>query len=64
MNANRSRWHWLLWVPIVLPLITPLYNSTEPRLYGIPFFYWSQMALVGLPMVFILLVYQATKERK
>jgi hypothetical protein len=60
---DRSAWHWLLWLPVVLPLITPLYNRTEPRWYGIPFFYWFQLAFVGLDIAVITIVYLATKSR-
>lgn len=63
MTTDRSGWHWLLWVPIALPLLTPLYNRVEPRLWGIPFFYWFQLACVALEIVVITVVYQATKRR-
>ena len=48
--ARRSRrldanpWHWLLFVPVVLPLIPGLYNQLTPALFGVPFFYWFQLA--------------------
>jgi hypothetical protein len=37
-----------LWLaaPCVVALWAPLYNSTSPELFGIPFFYWFQMLLV------------------
>ncbi len=38
----------LLLVPCVLALWVPLYNSTEPPLFGIPFFYWFQLLLVPI----------------
>jgi hypothetical protein len=60
-TAGRSRWHWLLAVPAIVPLLTPLYNRTEPALAGIPFFYWCQLAFVGLVVGVITLVYQATE---
>jgi Protein of unknown function (DUF3311) len=60
-EPSRSRWHWLLVVPAVVPLLTPLYNRTEPTFAGIPFFYWCQLAFVGLVVGVITLVYQATK---
>lgn len=59
--GDRSRWHWLLAVPAIVPLFTPLYNRTEPRLAGIPFFYWAQLAFVGLVVGVVTLVYQATE---
>ena len=50
VNRNRtlpSRRHglqWLLAIPLIPPLLVPLYNRLEPRLMGIPFFYWYQLA--------------------
>jgi hypothetical protein len=62
-RRRPGRWHWLLWIPLVLPILTPLYNRTEPRLLGIPFFYWYQLALVFVDIAVITVVYQATKDR-
>lgn len=62
-RRGRGRWHWLLWIPLVLPMLTPLYNRTEPKLLGIPFFYWYQLALVAVDIAVITVVYQATKDR-
>jgi hypothetical protein len=56
-------WYLLLVVPIVLPLLTPLYNRLEPTLFGLPFFYWGQLAGVFVDIVVITIVYQATKRR-
>ena len=36
----------LLLTPCLLALWTPLYNSTEPFLFGVPFFYWFLLLLV------------------
>ena len=33
----------LLLVAIVVPLLVPVYSFDEPRLGGMPFFYWYQM---------------------
>jgi len=62
--GDHSRWHWLLVVAVVIPLLTPLYNRAHPRLFGLPFFYWSQMAFIGLAACVTTAVYQATKRRK
>ena len=29
-RSDRSPWNWLLLIPIVVPLLVPLYNSLEP----------------------------------
>jgi hypothetical protein len=51
-------------VAVVVPLLTPLYNHIQPRLFGLPFFYWSQMAFVGLAACVTATVYLATKRRR
>ncbi len=63
-DVSLSRWHWLLAVPVVLPLLTPLYNRTEPNLLGLPFFYWAQLALSGLSILITSVVYLATRPRR
>ncbi|MBA3488877.1 MAG: DUF3311 domain-containing protein [Longispora sp.] len=47
-RSDRSPWNWLLLVPIVIPLLTFLYNADDPRLFGFPRFYWLQLAMIGL----------------
>jgi hypothetical protein len=59
----HSAWQWLLVIPIVLPLLTPLYNRLDPRLFGVPFFYWCQVAFVFVDVGVITLVYKLTKRR-
>jgi hypothetical protein len=36
----------LLIPPVVLPLWVPLYDKTDPELWGFPFFYWFQFVLI------------------
>jgi hypothetical protein len=62
-RADASRWHWLLFVPIVVPLLTPLYNRLEPTLFGLPFYYWSQLSFAVLSGLVIAIVHVATKRR-
>ena len=40
-----SPWNLMLLLPF-LTLVTPWWNSIEPRLFGMPFFYWYQFAFV------------------
>ncbi|MDX2264910.1 MAG: DUF3311 domain-containing protein [Hyphomicrobiales bacterium] len=36
----------LLIVPCALALAPWVYNRVEPQLFGVPFFYWAQIALI------------------
>ena len=38
----------LLLVPCILALWVPLYNSIPPVPFGIPFFFWFQLALIPI----------------
>ncbi len=62
--SDRSPWNWLLLVPVVIPLLTFLYNSDEPRLFGFPLFYWLQLAFIALGIVCTAVVYRATRRNK
>jgi Protein of unknown function (DUF3311) len=62
--TRRHGWHWLLVAPVVMPLLIPLYNRMTPALWGIPFFYWYQMACAVFSMITITFVFQITKGRR
>jgi Protein of unknown function (DUF3311) len=49
--------YFLLLTPCVVALAAPLYNSIEPQLFGIPFFFWFQFALIPVSVLFILAAY-------
>jgi hypothetical protein len=53
-------WQLLLFVPFVALLWVPFYNSIEPTLWGIPFFYWYQFLWVILTSVLIIWVHSRT----
>jgi hypothetical protein len=61
---DRSPWNWLLFVPIVVPLLTPIFNADSPRLFGLPRFYWLQLAFIVLGVTTTTVVYQMTKKRR
>jgi hypothetical protein len=43
----------LLLIPCIAAVLTPFYNTTEPTLFGIPFFYWFLMVLIPASSLFI-----------
>lgn len=57
-----SNWNLLLLVPLLM-LITPWFNVDQPRLFGMPFFYWYQFAFVPLGVLCVALVYVKTKDQ-
>ncbi|BAL86551.1 hypothetical protein AMIS_13310 [Actinoplanes missouriensis 431] len=60
-RTDKSPWNWLLLIPIVVPLLTFLYNADEPRIAGFPKFYWLQFAFILLGVGTTTLVYRMTK---
>ncbi|BCJ78068.1 hypothetical protein CS0771_76120 [Catellatospora sp. IY07-71] len=58
----RRGWQWLLLIPILAPLPVGLYDRLEPRLWGIPFFYWYQVGCAFLATAVTVLVYQLSRR--
>ena len=64
-----SRWvaGVLLAVAIVVPLLVGIYDREDPTLFGFPFFYWFQFALIQFASAFTYaafrLVTPSTKRR-
>jgi hypothetical protein len=50
-RTDRNPWNWLLLIPIVLPLLTFIYNRETPMLFGFPFFFWFQLLFAPLAVV-------------
>ena len=53
-TATRGRWFviCLLLAPaVIVPLLVPLYDSEEPTLFGFPFYFWFQLALIPAAVV-------------
>lgn len=62
-RSDRRTWYWLLVLPVVVPLLVPVFNRTDPTLLGFPFFYWAQLAFIALGVATTTLVYRRTRER-
>jgi hypothetical protein len=56
-------WYWLLVVPFFGTFFPWIYNTLDPELFGIPFFYWYQMAWVPISVLLTVIVYRATTRR-
>jgi Protein of unknown function (DUF3311) len=63
-DVDRTPANWLLLVPVLLVIWPPLYNKTDPQLFGIPFFYWYQLAVIPIGVACTVLVYRATMRRR
>jgi len=64
---KRKAWSWwylLLIVQVPVVLWVPLYNTAEPALGGIPFFYWFQLALILAGAALTAVVYFATERHE
>jgi len=49
-------------VPFVGTLWVPFYNALEPRIGGVPKFYWYQFLWIGIGAAITAVVYFATRE--
>jgi hypothetical protein len=60
-RLDKSAWHWLLLIPIVVPLMPVIYNRVEPKLLGLPFFYWGQLSFAFLASAVIAFVHRRVR---
>jgi hypothetical protein len=60
-RLRLAKWAWYVALAIIFAgaLWVPLYNSVEPRLAGIPFFYWFQFVWVIVTAAATALAYRA-----
>jgi hypothetical protein len=63
-RSDHNRWNYLLLIPIVLPLLTFVYNHETPKLLGIPFFYWFQMLLAPLAVLTTVSVFYLSRRSR
>ena len=66
-NPDQARqsgraWLLLLVVPFVGTLWVPFYDSLDPRVGGVPYFYWYQFLWIGIGAVITAIVYFATRQ--
>ena len=58
MIPKTRRRLWFLLLPYIGLLWVPLYNFRDPALFGIPFFYWYQLAWVPVSALLTWLAYR------
>ena len=46
---------------VVIPPWVPLYDKTDPTLWGFPFFYWFQFALILMSAALTLVAYALSR---
>jgi hypothetical protein len=61
VQDRSTGWYWLFAIPFVFTLLPWIYNTDSPELFGMPFFYWYQMAWVPITVIITVLVYIKTK---
>lgn len=59
---RKRAWYLLLVLPFIGTLVPQLYNRLEPSLFGIPFFYWYQLAWVLITSLLLGIVVFATRS--
>ena len=57
-------WYWLFVLPFFGTFFPWIYNTKSPELFGLPFFYWYQMAWVPISVILTVFVYRATTKRE
>jgi len=61
-RKSKVAWYSLLALQWILALCVPFYNTSEPLLAGMPFFYWYQLAMVLVCAILTVIVYLATER--
>ncbi|HEY1429842.1 MAG TPA: DUF3311 domain-containing protein [Candidatus Tumulicola sp.] len=62
MKGTRA-WYALLLLPFVGTLLPFIYNRAEPPLFGLPFFYWYQLAWVIVTSLLLGIVAFVSRRR-
>jgi Protein of unknown function (DUF3311) len=60
-RAGAGGLYLLLVVPLIGTLIPPIYNTKDPTLIGIPFFYWYLLLWVPVSVLCTVAFYRATR---
>jgi hypothetical protein len=63
--SHHARWTLicvLLAPAVVLPLLVGIYDRNDPELWGFPFYYWFQFALIPVAAVLTTAAYRLSKS--
>lgn len=61
MSARWGLITLLLAPAVIIPLLVPLYDSEDPTLFGFPFYFWFQLALIPFAVVLTVAAYYLAK---
>ena len=61
-RSDKHPLNWLLVLPLLATLFPPPYNRVDPTLFGIPFFYWYQLAAISIGVITTLVVYRVSRR--
>ena len=61
-RSDKHPLNWLLVLPLLATLVPPLFNRVDPTLFGIPFFYWYQLAAISIGVLTTLVVYRVSRR--
>jgi hypothetical protein len=57
---GRGKRRWIvpvIFLPFIAVLWVPFFNTLDPALWGIPFFYWYQLAWIVIGAALTIIVY-------
>lgn len=63
-RPRRRYWNWLLAIPLLLLVYPGMYARSTPEVFGFPFFYWYQFAVVIATALLTGAVYLLTRCRE
>ncbi len=63
-GSSRGLWVLILFLlapAVVVPLVVPLYDKSDPTLFGSPFYFWFQFALIVMSAVLTVTAFQLSR---
>jgi apolipoprotein N-acyltransferase len=62
-RETGAKWQWLFLVPFFGTFLPWIYNTQDPELFGMPFFYWYQIVWLPISVIVTIIVYLKTRGR-